>query len=39
MVMLIDEPAFEALLHRLVNALTTNDASREDFMQETRIWL
>ncbi len=38
MVMLIGEPAIEALLHRLVNALTTNDASREDLMQETRIW-
>ncbi len=37
--MLIEEPAIEVLLRRLVNALTTNDASREDFMQETRIWL
>ena len=37
--MLIEEPAFEVLLRRLVNALTTNDASREDLMQETRIWL
>src|SRR2546426_8585756 len=39
MVMLIDDPAIDVLLHRLVNALTTNDASRKDLMQETRIWL
>src|SRR6266436_641502 len=39
MVMLIDELAIDVLLRRLVNPLTTNDASREDLMQETRIWL
>src|SRR6266567_404150 len=39
MVMLIDEPAIEVLLQRHVNALTTNDASRKDLLQEARIWL
>jgi hypothetical protein len=34
--MLIDEPAIEALLNRLVSRLATD---RKELMQEARIWL